>query len=60
MVADGIQMLLVGLLKEVHLEVIKWLRENGCEWDCEAISEAAANGHQEVVEWLRANGCEES
>jgi hypothetical protein len=42
-----------------HLEVLKWLRENGYEWDSEICSGAAKNGHLEVLKWLRKNGCPE-
>jgi hypothetical protein len=40
-----------------HLEVLQWLRANGCHWDEETCSRAAEGGHLEVLQWLRANGC---
>mgnify|MGYP001030254524 CR=1 FL=1 len=48
-----------------HLEVLKWLRENGHFWDercCHDAAlgghlEAAKGGHLEVLKWLRENGC---
>ena len=41
-----------------HLDTLKWLRVNGCEWSEETCSFAALGGHLEVLEWARANGCE--
>jgi hypothetical protein len=32
-----------------HLEVIKWLRANGCEWDKWTCAGAASNGHLRMV-----------
>ena len=40
-----------------HLEVLKWLRENGCPWDSCTCYSAAKGGHLEVLKWLRENGC---
>ena len=40
------------------LEVLKHVREQGCEWDESTCSAAADGGHLEVLKWLRANGCE--
>jgi hypothetical protein len=41
-----------------HLEVLKWLREEGCPWDADACACAARGGGQmEVLRWARANGC---
>ena len=40
-----------------HLEVLQWLRPNGClwcEWTC---AMAAKGGHLEVLQCARANGC---
>ena len=41
-----------------HLEVVKWLRANGCPWDAYTCTFAAEGGHLEVLKWARANGCE--
>ena len=41
-----------------HLETLKFLRANGCEWDSDTCSSAARGGHLEVLKYLRANGCE--
>ena len=40
------------------LEVLKHVRERGCEWDASTCYYAAGGGHLEVLKWLRANGCE--
>ena len=40
-----------------HLDVLKWLRSNGCLWDQDTCESAAWNGHLEVLEWARSNGC---
>ena len=40
-----------------QLEVLKWLRANGCPWDEQTCASAAQAGHLEVLQWARANGC---
>ena len=40
-----------------HLEVLKWLRANGCPWDYCTIR--SAYKHHEVQDWARRNGCPE-
>jgi len=40
------------------LEVLKHVREQGCEWNKWTCSDAAAGGHLEVLKWARANDCE--
>jgi len=39
------------------LDILKWLREQGCPFTgaCES---AAKGGHLEVLKWLKENGCE--
>ena len=37
-----------------HIEVLQWLRANGCPWDERTCVLAALGGHLPV---LRANGC---
>jgi hypothetical protein len=40
-----------------HLEVLKWLRELGCQWNADSVrARAAAGGHQEVLSWLDGHG----
>ncbi len=41
-----------------HLDVLKWARANGCDWDARTCAYAAAGGHLDVIKWARANGCE--
>ena len=38
-----------------HLEVLKWARENGCQWDEWTCATAAEGGHLEVLKWAREN-----
>ena len=40
-----------------QLDVLKWLRENGCPWDCNVLRRAEARGHARVAAWARDNGC---
>ena len=43
---------------EGSLEVLKWARSNGCDWDYRTCAWAAENGHLEVLKWARSNGCD--
>ena len=45
------------LSKSGNLEVLKWARENGCQWNSSTCSNAASGGHLEVLKWARDNGC---
>ena len=40
-----------------HISCLKWLRENGCDWDADTCSFAAGGGHLSCLIWLRENGC---
>jgi hypothetical protein len=40
-----------------HLELLKYLREKGYEWDESTCAYAASEGHVHVLEYLRTNGC---
>jgi len=40
------------------LEVLKHVRDQGCEWSEETCSAAAQGGHLEILKWARANGCD--
>jgi len=42
-----------------HLEMLKWLRSEGCPWDEYICNAAAYCGHLEMLEWLRSEGCPE-
>ena len=39
------------------LEVLKHVREQGCEWNENTCRSAALGGHLELLKWARANGC---
>ena len=41
-----------------NLEMLKWARKNGCNWNSQTCSRAAENGHLEVLKWARKNGCD--
>ena len=40
-----------------NLELVRWLRGEGCDWSAGACKFAAAAGRLEVLQWLRANDC---
>ncbi len=40
-----------------NLELLQWLRANGCAWDEDTCAYAARHGRMHVLQWLRANGC---
>ena len=40
-----------------NLELVKWLRANGCPWDAHACHVAVRRGHVRVLRWARENGC---
>jgi hypothetical protein len=42
---------------EGHLELLKWTRENGCDWDSDTCTDAALGGYLELLKWARENGC---
>jgi len=42
---------------EGSLEVLKWARFNGYDWDSRTCLVAAAYGHFELLKWARINGC---
>ena len=44
-------------LRYGNLEMLQWLRRNGCPWHESACAEAAFNGHLEMLQWARVNGC---
>jgi hypothetical protein len=48
---------LYGAARGGHLELVKHLREKGCEWDEWTCAAAAQEGHVHVLEYLRTNGC---
>ena len=40
-----------------NLELVRWLRAEGCPWDHFTCSRAVTKGHVEVLRWARENGC---
>ena len=40
-----------------NLELVQWLRGEGCPWDAETCFRAVDFGHVEVLRWARENGC---
>ena len=40
-----------------NLDLVQWLRAEGCKWDVRVSAAAAWRGKLEVLQWLRANGC---
>src|SRR5262245_50692313 len=40
-----------------HLDVLKWLRENGCLWGKDTCSNDAKGGHLDELNLLRETGC---
>ena len=41
-----------------QLELLQWLRAEGCPWDFNTCYYAVEDGHVEVLRWARENGCE--
>ena len=40
-----------------NLELVQWLRGEGCPWDWKTCWYAIDKGHVEVLRWARENGC---
>ena len=58
MVVNGITEYCANAALNGHLEMLKWARENGCDWNSDTCANAAINGHLEVLKWARENGCQ--
>ena len=43
--------------KSGNLELVQWLRGEGCPWDWYTCAMAVHRGRVEVLRWLRENGC---
>lgn len=41
-----------------QLEMLQWLRAQGCSWSHYTCEAAVKNGHLGVLQWAHANGCE--
>ena len=44
--------------REGHLDILKWARDHGCDWDSETCWFAAQGGHLDVLKWAREHGCD--
>jgi hypothetical protein len=42
-----------GAAKSGNLEMLKWARERGCEWDEMTSTGASAGGHLDMLTWAR-------
>ena len=40
-----------------HLEILQWLRSQGCPWDYFTCAWAAEKGHLKCLQWARSEGC---
>ena len=40
-----------------HMEILEWLRSEGCPCEEMACMGAGASGHLEMLKWLRSEGC---
>jgi len=41
-----------------HLELLKWLREQGCPWDWQVLDRSQQFNHRShVLKWAEENGC---
>lgn len=40
-----------------NLDVLQFLRQEGCEWDKETCTSAAGSGNLDVLQWARDEGC---
>ena len=39
------------------LELVRWLRGEGCPWNRSVPADAAHRGHLKILQWARADGC---
>ena len=39
------------------MEILKWLRSEGCPWDGKTSEYAAQHGNLDVLKYLQENGC---
>jgi len=57
MAAPGMRRLVHSQLGGGHLDVLKYLHENGCPWNEMTCECAAAFGHLDVLKYAQENGC---
>ena len=48
---------MAGAARSGNLELVRWLRGEGCDWDAWTCYWAVDKGHVEVLRWARENGC---
>ena len=53
----GMNILVIVLPGNGHLECLKYAHENGCPWNEDTCSNAAKNGHLECLKYLHENRC---
>ena len=46
-----------GAARGGNLDLVQWLRGEGCEWRIDTCHHAIKQGHVELLRWLRENGC---
>lgn len=51
-------LLTVEAAREGYLDILKWARKNGCDWNSLVCTHAAKHGRFEMLKWARENGCE--
>ncbi|CAB1108558.1 unnamed protein product [Ectocarpus sp. CCAP 1310/34] len=54
---EGDMRIIKRLNETANLEVLQWMRTNGCPWNERTCSEAAKGGHLERLQWAGENGC---
>eukprot|EP00594_Rhizosolenia_setigera_P004762 CAMPEP_0178939524 /NCGR_PEP_ID=MMETSP0789-20121207/264_1 /TAXON_ID=3005 /ORGANISM="Rhizosolenia setigera, Strain CCMP 1694" /LENGTH=117 /DNA_ID=CAMNT_0020618387 /DNA_START=396 /DNA_END=749 /DNA_ORIENTATION=- len=42
-----------------YLDILKWYRSHGCEWNADVFNAARESSHDHIVEYLRLEGCPE-
>ena len=40
-----------------NLNILQWIKKNGCPWDSWACAIAAKYGRLSILKWLRSEGC---
>ena len=48
---------MVMSMAAINLELVQWLRGEGCPWDYWTCYHAVDKGHAEMLRWARENGC---
>lgn len=48
---------MINLMELGNLNILKWLRENGCPWDEKTWIIANEKKHLNIIEYLKENNC---